>query len=316
MGLLKCLTALDDDICPVDSKKIAEAVKCLYSIIEKQEKSNEFLGSHSKIMLTIGTHRIPSKKQTKYLVKLPVPLFTTSSEICIFTKDINKEDIDESRDFYDNLFNSQIGFKPKIVPLLSINKDYKSYESRRQLACSYDLFLGDERIYRFLPERLGKIFYRKNIFPREVNLRKDNFKQYFEKVLSCTQWIISGKGHSSMVHIAMNNFTEEQVAENITACLKVISKHTIRGWGNIRSIHLKTESSLALPLYECNTAPDDIDVKDDIELKSINEAKKRKSSEGLMKPKVHKRTRMSKSTLKKVKNEELQLPAKETVPAT
>merc|ERR1719427_1447306 len=114
----------------------------------------------------------------------------------------------------------------------------------------------------------------------------------------------------------MNNFTEEQVAENITACLKVISKHTIRGWGNIRSIHLKTESSLALPLYENNVAPDDIDVKDDSELNFINETKKRKSTEGLMKPKVHKRIRMSKSSLKKVKNEELQLPAKEIIPAT
>jgi len=316
MGFQKYLNALDEDISPVDPKQVAEAVKCLYTIIEKQDKSNEFLGSHSKIMLTVGTHRIPSKKQTKFLLKLPVTLFTSSSEICIFTKDISKEDVEKSKDFYDNLFSNKVGFKPKIIPLLSINKDYKSYESRRQLACSYDLFLGDDRIYRFLPERLGKIFYRKNNFPREVNLRKDNFKQYFENVLSCTQWIISGKGHSSTLHVANSAFTEEQVIENVTACLKIISKHMIRGWGNIRSIHLKTESSLALPLYENNVAPDDIDVKDDSELNFINETKKRKSTEGLMKPKVHKRIRMSKSSLKKVKNEELQLPAKEIIPAT
>ena len=40
------------------------------------------------------------------------------------------------------------------------------------------------------------------------------------------------------------------------------------------------------------------------------------SLQGLLKPKHHKRTRMSKSTLKKVKNEELQLPDKEIIAAT
>lgn len=308
MGIQKHIGTSEEDTIPVSSKQIQEAVRCIFAIKEKQEKSAEFLGSNSHLSLTISTHRVPSKKQMKYMIKLPNPLYTSASEVCVFTKDSSKEDVETTKDFYENLFDSQCGFKPKIVPLLSINKDYKSYESRRQLCCSYDLFLGDARIYRFLPERLGKIFHRKNNFPWELNLKKDNFKAYLENIMSCTQWIVSGKGSCSTVHVANSNFNQEQVVENIIAALKAIFKQMIRGWGNVRSIHLKTQSSPSLPLYENGIAPDDIDVKDVAEINFIADIRKRKTEEGIMKPKKHKRSRMSKSTLKKIKNEELQVP--------
>lgn len=311
MGVQKYIDTSTEDTTPVSSKQIEEAVRCIFAILEKQEKTAEFLGSNTHLSLTISTHRICSKKQMKYMIKLPNPLYTAASDVCVFTKDSTKEDAETTKDFYERLFDSQCGFKPQIIPLLSINKDYKSYESRRQLCCSYDLFLGDDRIYRFLPERLGKIFHRKNNFPWEINLKKDNFKVYFENVLSCTQWIITGKGSCSTVHIANSNFTQEQVVENIIATLKAIFKQITRGWGNVRSIHLKTQSSPSLPLYENEIIPDDIDVKDVAELNFISDIKKRKTEDGMMKPKKHKRVRMSKSTLKKIKNEELQVPKKE-----
>ena len=61
----------------------------------------------------------------------------------------------------------------------------------------------------------------------------------------------------------------------------IIDLIPLQGWGNVRSIHLKTESSLALPLYENEVAPADIDIKDDSELNSITEIKKRKTTEVL-----------------------------------
>lgn len=311
MGVQKYVATSDEDTVPVSTNQIKEAVRCIFAILEKQEKSSdELLGTGSQVSLTISTHRVPSKKKMKYLVKLPNPLYTTKSEICVFTKDCSKEDIETTKDFYEQMFDSQCGFKPKIVPLLSINKDYKSYESRRQLCCSHDLFLGDDRIYRFLPERLGKIFHRKNNFPWEINLKKDNFKVYLDNILSCTQWIVSGKGSCSTLHVANTTFDQQQIIDNILAALKAIFKQMIRGWGNIRSIHLKTQFSPSLPLYENETVPADIDVKDEVELNFISETKKRKTTEGIMKPKKHKKTRMSKSTLNKIKKEELQLPNK------
>jgi len=39
-----------------------------------------------------------------------------------------------------------------------------------------------------------------------------------------------------------------------------------QGWSNVRSVYIKTDDSLSLPIYVSAKEPDDIDVKDEEEL--------------------------------------------------
>ena len=53
---------------------------------------------------------------------------------------------------------------PLFVKVISVEKlgtDYKSFEAKRKLSASYDVFLCDKRIYGRLSTLLGKKFFEK-----------------------------------------------------------------------------------------------------------------------------------------------------------
>ena len=52
-------------------------------------------------------------------------------------------------------------FVLQVISLTKLRKNYKSYESKRQLADLYDVFICDDRIYHLLPKLLGKAFFAK-----------------------------------------------------------------------------------------------------------------------------------------------------------
>ena len=49
----------------------------------------------------------------------------------------------------------------QVIPVAKLKTHYKTYESKRQLSASYDVFLTDKRIYQMLPRLLGKKFFEK-----------------------------------------------------------------------------------------------------------------------------------------------------------
>lgn len=58
-----------------------------------------------------------------------------------------------------------------------MRKNYKSFEAKRKLAASYDLFVTDDRIVTFMPSLLGKAFYEKKRNPIPISLSKNIAKQ-------------------------------------------------------------------------------------------------------------------------------------------
>lgn len=81
--------------------------------------------------------------------------FADHIEICYITKDdektveakIKKESISEIK---------------KVINIKNLESVYKSFEARRKLADSYDLFLVDNRVVQLMPTLLGKKFFEKN----------------------------------------------------------------------------------------------------------------------------------------------------------
>jgi ribosome biogenesis protein UTP30 len=51
-----------------------------------------------------------------------------------------------------------------------LKKEFKQFKDKRSLLKNYDLFLADLRIYKMLPECLGKEFYAKKKYPCPIKL--------------------------------------------------------------------------------------------------------------------------------------------------
>ena len=59
-----------------------------------------------------------------------------------------------------------------------LRREYREFKDKRQLVRDYDFFLADIRIYKMLPEVLGKEFYSKKAFPCPIKMA------YFERLVS------------------------------------------------------------------------------------------------------------------------------------
>ena len=59
----------------------------------------------------------------------------------------------------------------KVIGYDKLKQNYKQYKDRRILLNEYDLFLADLRVYKMLPEVLGKEFYDKKKFPLPIKLQ-------------------------------------------------------------------------------------------------------------------------------------------------
>lgn len=94
---------------------------------------------------------------------LPNPLYT-KADVCLITKD-------PQREYKDLLAAQAVAGVTKVVDYSHLRAKFKTYEARRQLAASFDLFLADDRILPLLPKVLGKAFFKKKMLPAPVELR-------------------------------------------------------------------------------------------------------------------------------------------------
>jgi ribosome biogenesis protein UTP30 len=76
-----------------------------------------------------------------------------------------------------------------------------------------------------------------------------------------------GWGACCSVKVGRTDFTPEQVSENVMAAIKALVLKVPRKWRNIQSMHLKSTSSIALPIY--NALPDVNAVVEEAEAKEV-----------------------------------------------
>ena len=86
--------------------------------------------------------------------KLPHPIYTEGyfSKHCIIVKDPESDYKEKIQDLEIPCIGSVIGYSQLV-------KDYNTYEEKRKLCKSSDLFFCDYRIYDLLRKPLGKFFY-------------------------------------------------------------------------------------------------------------------------------------------------------------
>jgi len=247
----------------VQPDQIRKGISALNQYMEKTGNKSAFLSDSSTIHLAMCVKKIPKVKNKIIKVLLPHSQLPTPTDVCLFTRDINKKDRDygpTERHFQSLLQQNGVTVVTKILPLKAIKLEYQPFEAKRNLSDMHDVYLADANIVRLLPGFLGKHFYGRKRFPLQINLDSKNLKNEFEKVLRTTQCIVSGKGSMFGVNIGHTGMSEDELTENIDAVVQRISSLLPGGQQNIRNIHIKTTHSPSIPLHVSFGGADEVEL--------------------------------------------------------
>jgi len=148
-------------------KQIEKAVSALYKheILQKKKQKAQLIEDDSLIWLQVTFFKVPAKAPLQPpLIPLPHPVWT-ESDVCLFVRDPQKE-------WRKLLLDQNVAGLAKVNSLKKLRANYKTYEQKRQLANTYDLFLCDEAGMGYMPKLLGKEFFRRKKHPLAVKLGK------------------------------------------------------------------------------------------------------------------------------------------------
>jgi ribosome biogenesis protein UTP30 len=252
--------ALTESKTRVPDTQVRKAVQALYAFQEKRTQEREAKQSESgvqtlfddeeDILLVFGLQRISTKSRTKpYAFPIKHSIYgRDGSDVCLITKDPQKT-------FEELLELNPVDGITRTLSVSTLRKEFSRYKNQRELMNLYDLFLVDDRVVPMLPALLGKHFFRRNRQPLPVNIRKSAGSS-FQQVLADARdsaMLYPTTGPCWTVRIARNTMTAQEVYENIVNSLHLIVRRIPGEWKNILSIHMKSTTSVSLPLYA--TAP-------------------------------------------------------------
>ncbi|CAI2172694.1 11697_t:CDS:2 [Funneliformis geosporum] len=226
----------------VDLKLIEKATHALLKHEKVRPKlENDLLsdGQPVNVWLLVSLFKFSDKPKLK-----PHPLYGSSTEICLITKD-------PQRTYKEWVAAHNVKWVHNVIGISKLRKKYIPYEAKRNLCDSYDLFLTDERILPLLPKMLGKYFFEKKKQPIPVNISKEkNFKKEILKACHCTYMYYS-PGVCLSIKVGTTGMTSKQLLENLEMAIPVIVDKIPRKWKNIQSLQIKTTESISLPIYNC-----------------------------------------------------------------
>lgn len=233
----------------VDKDQIKKAIKALLAFHRNKNANSLLLNEHDQLLLMITVWKIPNQAK---VIRIPLPhgIRQDTSDVCLFTRDEPNMSTDQTERFYKKLL-SQNGVKQitEVIPLKKMKKEYKQFEAKRRLLSSFDVFLADARIRRLLPSHIGKHFYKEKREPDSVNLKHNNLAAELNRHIQGTRLHINTRGCCYSVRVGHIGMKVEDIVENTIAIARVIAEKLPQKWKNVKVLHLKTQSSVALPIY-------------------------------------------------------------------
>jgi len=255
----------------LNQAKITDFVEALLKIhngkqskIDKtgEKKTQLFGAEETPVNLQISAIKVP-KESRKHLVKIAlphVPLVDTK-DICVIVKDLKKglkEDHEDSVNHFKDLISAQGVDVASVISLRELKVEYKTFEAKTALCHRHEIFLADMNILRFVPKFLGKPFYSRKKFPCPINLKSKDLKKEVNKALSTVFLPLGNQGSCSMLRIGNTSMKPNHLVDNILQATEILAKRYPGGWKNIRSIHLKTETSMSIPIHISNLSANDV----------------------------------------------------------
>ncbi|KAG5646492.1 hypothetical protein DXG03_003257 [Asterophora parasitica] len=245
--MAKAAELIDERVSALQCKKAIEALHAYESKKEKQLQESELLpGKEPNIWLNVTVKKIPSGHKFKP-AKIPIahPLIDPrTTPICLITKD-------PQREYKDLLEKHKIKFISRVVGIEKLKGKFKPFEARRLLLKENGLFLADERVVPLLPKLLGSKWFDAKKQPIPVCLTRKDLKGELERAVSST-YMNQNRGTCTAVKIAILSQTPAQILANLKVALPAIAKHISGGWENVQALHIKTNSSVSLPIWSCN----------------------------------------------------------------
>lgn len=236
-----------------DRKQFKKAVDALVGYMKKKvaesEKSDLLAGEDNEdVWLGVTLKRMPPKDNHKpQRIPLPHPLMDPRrNPVCLLVKD-------PQREYKDLLEEKKIKFISRVVGMEKLQGKFKAFEARRQLMKEHDLFLVDDRIVPEMPRVLGRSWLEAKRSPIPVTLKRADLKAELERAIASTYLRIN-KGTSVSVKIAsLNVHSPSEIYDNLCAAVPYLdTKLPLGGWDNVQSLHIKTTSSIALPIWNCS----------------------------------------------------------------
>ncbi|EPE26424.1 Ribosomal protein L1 [Glarea lozoyensis ATCC 20868] len=279
------------------------------------------------IWLNLATkkHIVDKKRLKPSKIALPHSLNTSeNTKICLIVADPQRKYKDIVADpAFPAEWASRIS---KVVGIKKIKKKHNTFEAQRKLKAEHDIFLADDRIIVALPKALGKTFYKGTKRPIPVSLtgssprtdakliaaagaadtagtagtagskRPEGTPQEIAKqikaALDGTSVYLSPSASTS-VKVGYSNWDAKKLAENIEAAANgLIEKHVPQKWRGVKSLHVKGESTAALPIWLADELwveeGDVVSEEKYTEVAKPNVGKKRKNIEAVSEEKVEK----------------------------
>jgi len=243
----------------IEDEQMEVAVKAFKKLLEinstekKADLFSEGSGEGSKMQLQIAGIKLPRVSEAQILkFRLPHSHTPDTKDVCLIVKDMEKgirPDHENTVRHYENLL-AEKGVKgiTKVMALRELKVEYKTFESKRALCHLYDHFLADDRIIRFLPQFLGKAFYKRKKFPIQVSLTTSNLAKEISRALHTVTLPLKNAGSSSAVTFGLSSMSDTHLKENLVSLVRSLETKYPGGWVNVRSMHLLS-SNCSLPLY-------------------------------------------------------------------
>ncbi|XP_068100800.1 ribosomal L1 domain-containing protein 1 isoform X2 [Hyperolius riggenbachi] len=229
---------------------VKKAVHALLAYQKTKENTKKLiLNEHEWISLMLTVWRIPNCPQT---IRIPLPhgIRPDTCEVCLFTKDEPNMSSEQTEKFYKKLLAEHgITQITEVIPLKKMKTEYKPYEAKRRLLSTFDLFLADSRIRRLLPSQIGKHFYKEKREPQSVNLNSKKLAYELNRFIQGTQLHITNKGCCYAIRVGHTGMKAEEIVDNTLAVADELAEKLPMKWNNVKVLHLKTQTSVALPVY-------------------------------------------------------------------
>jgi len=260
------ITYLEDKLEPPtkpQSLLFINALKKLHSEKERAQEQGKLFDDGERVLLQITGIKLPKDDRKQFLrIALPNCCVAEPRDVCLFVKDLEKGlKIDHESTL--NHFNELLAAKgidniTQVISLRELKTEYKQYEAKNSLCQKFDIFLVDERILRLVPMFLGKPFYKKKRIPVPVNLKAMDLKKEFATAINTVTLPLSHHGTCSMLQLGNTNMESLNLVDNLIRVNEVLTKRYPGGWKNIRAQHIKTETSMSIPIYVNSLPTNDV----------------------------------------------------------
>jgi len=260
---------------------VLQAVEVLHKVVEEsKKKESNLIEENTPIQLQYNFKKIPQLKNKRLHARVPHTLVTDDTDVCLFVKDVHKgaEDQEDKRDFTPSVRHfkrivEEAGVKKveEIIPVIQLKREYHDFEMQRKLCDSFDLFLCDERISKFMPKLLGKTFHKKRKLPINVKLNggPDVAAKSLRKALESVHGLITGQGSSTSVTVSHTGLTAQQTTENILAVVQHMVGVLPGGWKNISGLYVTTTKTTSIPLFVSTTSASSVQLPPDVVEKKV-----------------------------------------------